>query len=536
LLDEAMRETWLRDVIEVGNVTERRLSEAGSFSARINAWSRSNLLLERADNEYAARATSNAGHFVPTSPPGQSLDDYLVQSLKKDEPLNAVGLYVVYHLAALRYAAAYATEAPASRARFAKLALFSEAFALHFLEDSFSSGHTVGTWGGPAMMKGTHDEYSIHGVPSRSWSGQAYSPHGDAHMTPDDLRRTRGAVATSLAEVTRVVTDPTLRAAVVTSFRIENADYVWEFDSCKRTELGFAVPPETTLRFARDVWVQTVMPMPGEAHAHMPRFRAEIGPYFAFGAGTDGAATWGGYFTEHPSTVRANANALLFAGLGIGLEGAIGISSDGLIELGVGWNFATGQYEPGCEDCGVEERSSWPARVPTRSALFFHYRAPYWLIPGDLVLVAPVLLLVDFNAYKSMAIMSANGGVLGLQPIILTSIGTFQFVLGRELNVLLFNDDAPVLAFNGGDPDVASNYSVFEVNSVKIDVPVVTYQPFRSFSNTLTSALGVQLGGAIDIPNGKDTRTGEEVSPGVAYSVYLRLIMESRWYIGTKAP
>jgi hypothetical protein len=153
-----------------------------------------------------------------------------------------------------------------------------------------------------------------------------------------------------------------------------------------------------------------------------------------------------------------------------------------------------------------------------------------------LILVAPVLLLVDFNAYKSMAIMSANGGVLGLQPIILTSIGTFQFVLGRELNVLLFNDDAPVLAFNGGDPDVASNYSVFEVNSVKIDVPVVTYQPFRSFSNTLTSALGVQLGGAVDIPNGTDTRTGDEVSPGLAYSVYLRLIMESRWYIGTSAP
>ncbi len=51
---------------------------------------RSNLLLERADSEYAPRATSNAGHFVPTAPPGQSLDDYLVQSLKKDEPLNAV--------------------------------------------------------------------------------------------------------------------------------------------------------------------------------------------------------------------------------------------------------------------------------------------------------------------------------------------------------------------------------------------------------------------------------------------------------------
>lgn len=536
LLKEVTTDTWLRDVIEVGNVTETRLREARSFSARINAWSRSNLLLERADGQYASRATSNSGHFVPTAPPGQALDDYLTQALEADEPLNAVGLYVVFHLAALRYAAAYAAAVPQARERWARLAIFSEVFALHFLEDSFSSGHTVGTWGGPAMMKGTHDEYSIKGVPSRSWSGESYSPHGDAHLTPEDLRRARHAVASSLADLTRAVTDGTFRATVVASVGEENADYVFGFDTCKSTELGFAVPKETTIRFARDVWAQTVMPMPGEEHAHMPRFRAEIGPYFAFGAGTDAAATWGGYFTDHPSHARANANALLFVGVGIGLEGAIGIASDGLIELGIGGNYASGQHEPGCDDCGSEEDGAWPSRVPTRSALLFRYRAPYWLIPGDLLLIAPLLLLVDFDTYKSMAIVSANGGVLGLQPILLTSIGTFQFVLGRELNLLLFNDDDRVLSFNGGDPDLASSYSVFEVNSVKLDAPVLAYQPFRSFSNTLTSALGFQLGGAVDIPRGRDVRTGERESPGVAYSVYLRLIMESRWYIGESAP
>ena len=62
-----------------------------------------------------------------------------------------------------------------------------------------------------------------------------------------------------------------------------------------------------------------------------------------------------------------------------------------------------------------------------------HYRAPYWLIPGDLLLAAPVLLLADMPLYKSMAIVSANGGVLGLQQIVLTPVGSIQYMLGREL-------------------------------------------------------------------------------------------------------
>jgi hypothetical protein len=174
--------------------------------------------------------------------------------------------------------------------------------------------------------------------------------------------------------------------------------------------------------------------------------------------------------------------------------------------------------------------------VPTRSAILFHYRAPFWLIPGDLLLVAPILLAVDFDLYKGMAIIAANGGAFGLQPIILTSIGTFQFMLGRELYVNLFHGDDGVFAFNGGDPEAASSYSLFEVNSVEIDAPVLTYQPFRSFSNTLTSAVGLQLGGAVDLPSATDARTGEDASPGVAYSVYLRLVLDSRWYLGSSAP
>ena len=90
---------------------------------------------------------------MPTAPPGQSLDDYLSDAVKGDVPLNAAGLYVVFHLSALRYAAAYA-ETFRAGALGAGLRSGSEVFALHFLEDSFSSGHTVGTWGGAGDDEG----------------------------------------------------------------------------------------------------------------------------------------------------------------------------------------------------------------------------------------------------------------------------------------------------------------------------------------------------------------------------------------------
>ena len=51
-------------------------------------------------------------------------------------------------------------------------------------------------------------------------------------------------------------------------------------------------------------------------------------------------------------------------------------------------------------------------------------------------------------------------------------------MLGRELNVSLFSGDDPVFAFNGGDPEAASSYSLFEVNSVMFDAPSSLFSRF----------------------------------------------------------
>jgi hypothetical protein len=357
---------------------------------------------------------------------------------------------------------------------------------------------------------------------------------GDASMRSEDLRRASRAVETSLSELTQMVTDPQARAFLEKSWYPENADYMFDFDACRAKTLGFTVPGPTAIRFTRNVWKQTVMPSPGSNYAHMPRFRAEIGPFFSFKAGGDAGAHFGGYFAEGPVKPRAGGNAMIAVGVGVGLEGAIGFTSDGLMEVGIGGTFASRQYEPGCDECAIGAEAFVPARVPTRTGLLLQYRAPYWLVPGDLFLAAP-LMLVDFELYKSMAIVSANGGVLGLQTIILTPAGTFQFMLGRQINITLFNDDDPILRYDGGDPDLSSSYTLFAMNSIRFDFPFFSYQPLRAFAQKLTTSLAFQLGATVDFPNAKDVLTGEEVSPGTSYSIYLRLLLSSRWYFGSSA-
>src|SRR5262249_9385584 len=117
--------------------------------------------------------------------------------------LNALGTYVWYHLRALATAARLARgeHAPAARTQVARAALADEAFALHFLEDSFAAGHMAGTWGKAAVRKGTHDYYNEHGLEMVTWNGHRFVGQGDAYMRPQDAERAATAVRDSLAHL-----------------------------------------------------------------------------------------------------------------------------------------------------------------------------------------------------------------------------------------------------------------------------------------------------------------------------------------------
>ena len=62
---------------------------------------------------------------------------------------------------------------------------------------------------------------------------------------------------------------------------------------------------------------------------------------------------------------------------------------------------------------------------------------PFYLIPGDLLLLSP-LYFISPTTYQNMAVTASNGGLIPWQLGWATRFGRFQFVLGREIGVTFY--------------------------------------------------------------------------------------------------
>ena len=184
----------------------RRLADEASRAKRVNALRAADTRLQRADPKYASRADSNLAHFL-LARPDTNLDAvaYAELALRLGSELNAPGVYVWYHTSALQKASRLANEqlSPDERRALARSALFDEAFALHFLEDMYASGHIAGSWGDVSQRKGTHDFYNQNGLEVFTWKGRDRTIvlMGDAHMRPEDADLAAQAIRTSLEQV-----------------------------------------------------------------------------------------------------------------------------------------------------------------------------------------------------------------------------------------------------------------------------------------------------------------------------------------------
>jgi hypothetical protein len=122
---------------------------------------------------------------------------------------------------------------------------------------------------------------------------------------------------------------------------------------------------------------------------------------------------------------------------------------------------------------------------------------PFYLLPFDLLITAPILLWAAPDAYASMAVTAGNGGLIPWQAGIATSFGRFQFILGRKVGVSLYGSgsdkDAIIVQNNAGS-------SFLTYKSVQLDFPVVEYRPFRTFSLDQSSSLRIMLSFGVDFP------------------------------------
>jgi hypothetical protein len=156
---------------------------------------------------------------------------------------------------------------------------------------------------------------------------------------------------------------------------------------------------------------------------------------------------------------------------------------------------------------------------------------PFYLIPGDLLLLSP-LYFVSPETYTGMAVTAGNGGVIPWQAGWATGIGRFQFVLGRELGATFYGyvfDNTTIVA--GATP--GSEPRVVDFRSIRFELPILEYRPYRAFDTRQSSAVLFQLFAAADVPK-HTTVTWPPGAPGVKldtiYSIGIRVLFDWRRY------
>ncbi len=517
---------------------QRRLADEASRAQRLNALRSADTRLQRADPQYARRADTNLAHFLLPRP-DTNLDPYAyaVLTLRPGAPLNAVGVYAWYHISALQKASRLAHEqlSPEERRALARAMLFDEAFALHFLEDVFAAGHVAGSWGDVSQRKGTHDFYNQNGIEVFTWKGRENTIvlMGDAHMRPQDAALAAETVRTSIVQVLDAAAGRSLGDGIAHAASAPTqAD---TFDICRSVTfpdrgVGLGTGRSPYGRVLAEVLLDTPVPALGPGLGALPRARSELGPFIGVAASIDGRSVSGGFEASQNQTGFIAGLDLGFR-VGFGLEGALGDAGDGLAFAQIGLS-ADGASTNKFSDTALGTLGgSFSAAIPSRTGLSTRFRMPYYLIPGDLLLMAP-LYFFDREKYTQLAVTASNGGLLGWQQGLATRFGRFQFVLGRELGVTSYGlwGESQLLA----PPDRPGSLGrVVDFKSTYFELPILEFRPYRAFSANQSSAVLLQLFAGADVPRGESVRAppgASSPSLRTIWSVGLRMTFDWRYY------
>lgn len=520
----------------IGPDLRRRMQSSEHRAERLNALRVSDIRMQRADPGYATRANASTAHFLlaRTQATGDEAS-YGRQAVAPGTEINAMGVYRHHHLAALQKAARLARETLTPEARRALLlaALADEAFALHFLQDTFAAGHIAGTWGDASQRKGTHDYYNEHGLEIATW-GQGGPPlvvMGDAHMRPEDAALAAASVRQSLAQVIDA-SQGVLAADLVPMADTAPAE-AEGFDVCRSTRM----PPrpavlqqaETTGTLFTAVQKPTPVPGLGAGLGALPRFRAELGPFVGLAGAIDHRLLRNGFHpaqTEHGHMTGLDVSLRL----GLGLEGVIGESGDGLVYAALGMRADTASSNRFLPGSVLHSGGGILAAVPARTGPSLRLRAPFVLLPGDLLLLSPLALAAP-EAYAALAVTASNGGLIPWQLGMATAVGRFQFVLGRELGVTRFGRSSnDQLIAPGLGPDAPAR--LVRLRSTLYDLPILDYRPYRAFAGNQSSSLMFQLFTSADVP-GHAREVGQANTPvdlRTIWSLGLRMVFDWRAY------
>ena len=518
-----------------GDERRQRAANADLRAELSNTLKVSDVKFQQLDTALATRALRNDAHF-PLARSSTSLDAEAYGDLTvfPGARISSIGAYTWYHLSALQKAGRLARE-PLSedeRRALSRAALFDEAFALHFLQDTFSAGHVAGSWGDVSQRKGTHDFYNSNGLEVFTWFAEdtTFVLMGDAHMRPQDAELIARSVRTSLEQVLDAARGAGSYAFPERPIAPAAAD---DFDVCLS-----ATMPQRPAELAADragygpalgaVLGHTPVPGLGPGFGAPPRFRSEIGTFFGLAAAIDGRRIDGGFLPTQADDGYIGSAEVAFRA-GVGFEGVVGEESDGLVFASLGFRANSNSSNPSASTGLGALEGSLSAAIPPRSAPSLRIRAPFWVFPGDLVFASP-LYFINREKYLQMAVTASNGGLVPWQLGHATRFGRFQWIVGRELGVTFYghrNTDQLWLPSDGSLGQVV-NYK-----STSYELPIFEYRPYRSFSSNQSSSVMLQFFVGADVPDDVSVAFPEGApAPDLdtVWSVGIRMMFDWRHY------
>ncbi len=528
MLHNILETEWILKVADVTARLRIALDSASNRDDRINALRDSDSRLQRVDPGYATRAGSNNAHFLtPLKSISINPDEYGYYCVKESTEINAIGVYIWYHFSALLKAGRLRTEALNDRERSELIlsALADEAFAIHFLEDVFAAGHVAGSWGDASQRKGTHDYYNEKGLRTNTWNGEQIILTGDAWMRKKDAEKAAATIKLSIEEL--------LDAASGTEEAQLNNDEAKTFSAdtfnvCRTNYMMKRNYDKNIVPLLKKVLMNT--PVPGLAHGlgELPRFRAELGMFGGVAGALRGSLIFGG-FAPTEKSVGLTGGIEAGGRFGVGLDGVLNELGDGLVFLEIGWRQDGASTSGVINDPELTKYGNILAAIPGRSAFSVRMRLPFYLIPGDLLIASPFLLLFDQDALTSIGVIAVNGGLIPWQSGIATPIGRFQFVLGREIGVYLFGRTKGRDALYAISPDLSGvdNLYILSYRSTQLELPVLEYRPFRSFATDQSSGLLIQFYTGIDFPHNIEVL-------GSSTNDYTAPKLQKVWYVGAR--
>jgi hypothetical protein len=536
MLYNILQTDWILEVADITAQLKIDLALAEDRTRRINGLRASDLRLQGADPEYATRAGSNNVHFL-LSLPDVNMDaiSYIMSCTKEGADLNAIAAYSWYHYSAISKASLLANQnlTQEERSIIILSALADEAFAIHFLQDVFASGHAAGTWGDASQRKGTHDYYNEMGLKASTWEGENVVLTGDAWMRYEDADRAANVVMISLEQLL----DATLgKYPEIIYKRDDKIPGPENFNVCQNNYMPPHGSNPAFEKLLTDVFIKTPVPALVQGLGELPRFRAEIGTFVGISPAVKGSLINGG-FGLNQETGGVIGGLEVAARFGVGLDGVLNESGDGLLFIAAGWRQDGSSSTGVVGEIELQNYGNLLAAIPGRSAFNARLRLPFYVLPGDLLILGPILFLIDMEALTTVGVSAVNGGLIPWQAGIETSIGRIQFVLGREVAVYFYGRTKERDAlFNVSTNDEGQEQlNILSYRSTLFEFPIVEYRPFKTFEVEQRSSMFIQIYGGFDIPSNVEVLSSSgdiESTPELktVWNIGLRLIFDWRHY------